>query len=126
MIKHIDHVGIKVSNLPHICQALKNLGILCSSIEKYDEVGLQIASLGTWETSIELLEVIDQNSPIAHDKLGLHHLALKTDDIEEIYNKMKASSYYKSEGGIHKGAHNRKIFFFKISGHEDIFFECVE
>lgn|SRR5574341_1064827 len=125
MIKHIDHVGIKVSNLPQICQALKNLGILCSNIEKYDEVGLQIAFLGAWETSIELLEVINQNSPIAHDKLGLHHMALKTDDIQETYNKMKKSSYYKLEGEI-QVAHNRKIFFFKISGHEDTLFECVE
>ncbi len=101
MIKRVDHIGIKVSNLPHIRQALENLGIPCSSIEKYDEVGLQIALLGKWETSIELMEVTDQNSPIAHDKLGLHHLALKTDNIEETYNKMKESSYYKLEGGIH-------------------------
>lgn len=45
MIKSVDHIGIKVSNLSHILKAFENIGIPCSSIEKYNEVGLQIAFL---------------------------------------------------------------------------------
>ncbi|CAN2040132.1 VOC domain-containing protein [Candidatus Magnetomoraceae bacterium gMMP-15] len=126
MIKSIDHIAIKVANLKDVCQAFENLGITCNSIEEYDEVGLQIAFLDTGENKIELLEVIDQNSPIVHDKTGLHHLALKTDNIEDTYNKMKQNDKFKVEGVIRKGAHDKKIFFFKIKTQKDVLFECVE
>jgi len=129
MIKNIDHIAIKVSNLSMVCHAFETLGLPCNSIEKFDEVGMKIAFLGdvkdNEETGIELLEVIDQSSPIANDKPGLHHVGLKVKNIEEIYNRMKKSDQYKLLGEIRKGAHSR-IFFFKITGQEEILFECVE
>ncbi len=129
MIKNIDHIAVKVSDLAQVNQALENLGLPCKSIKKFSEVGMQIAFLGKGnvneEITVELLEVTDPSSPIANDPSGLHHLGLKVTDIEEIFYKMKRSNLYKVEGGIRKGAHS-KIFFFRIKGEEEILFECVE
>ena len=125
MIKNLEHIAIKVTDLSSVCRALENLGLPCNSIEQYDEVGMRIAFLGDRETRMELLEVIDPGSPIVNDKPGLHHLGIKVKNIEEIYNKMKESDLYEVQGNIRQGAHSR-IFFFKIKGQEEVLFECVE
>lgn len=126
MIKSIDHIAIKVQNLEPICRAFASLGVPCTDIEQYDEVGLKIAFLASGETAIELLEVTSQKSPVAHDKNGLHHMALKTDDIEKAHQGMKKNDKFRVEGEIRKGAHDRRIFFFKIKNMEDVLFEYVE
>lgn len=125
MIKNIDHIAIKVTNLSQVSQALEELGIPCKSMERFDEVGMRIAFLGEHETGIELLEVINQSSPIVNEKAGFNHIALKVTDIEAIYDRIKKSDRYKLEGEIRQGAHSR-IFFFRIRGQEEILFECVE
>lgn len=125
MIKNLDHIAVKVTDLSSVCRAFENLGFHCNSIEQYDEVGMRIAFLGDRETRMELLEVTDESSPIVNDKPGLHHLGIKVKNIEEIYHKMKESDLYEVQGNIRQGAHSR-IFFFKIKGQEQVLFECVE
>jgi methylmalonyl-CoA/ethylmalonyl-CoA epimerase len=125
MIKNIDHIAIKVSNLNDVNMALENLGLPCKRIEQFDEVGMRIAFLDAGETAVELLEVTDPSSPIANDKTGLHHLGIKIKNIEETFDMMKKSDKYRVQGEIRQGAHSR-IFFFRIAGQEDILFECVE
>jgi hypothetical protein len=125
MIKHIDHIGIKVTDLPAVCRALEEMGVPCNHIAQYDEVGMRIAFLGDRESRLELLEVTDPSSPIVDDKPGLHHLGLAVKDIEETYSRMKQSDRFKVQGTIRHGAHSR-IFFFKIAGQEDVLYECVE
>lgn len=127
MIKNIDHIAIKVSNLTIACQALENLGLTCKSIEQFDEVSMRIAFLCSLnnETTLELLTVTDPSSPIVNDPSGLHHIGLKVENIENIYDMMKDDDRYRLENDIKKGAHSR-IFFFRIKGQEEILFECTE
>ncbi|MDQ1352990.1 MAG: methylmalonyl-CoA/ethylmalonyl-CoA epimerase [Acidobacteriota bacterium] len=125
MIEQLDHIAIKVTDLSSVCQALEQLGLPCTGIGQFDEVGMRIAFLGNRETHMELLEVTAETSPIVNDKPGLHHLGIKVKDIEGAYNKMRESDRYKVLGDIRQGAHSR-IFFFKIKGQEEILFECVE
>ncbi|MCI0471787.1 MAG: VOC family protein [Candidatus Aminicenantes bacterium] len=127
MMKNIDHIAIKVSDLILSCQALENLGLTCKSIEQYNEVSMQIAFLSSPnnKTTLELLAVTDPSSPIANDPAGLHHIGLKVENIEKIYKMMKGDKRYKLEGDIRKGSHSR-IFFFRIKDQEETLFECVE
>lgn len=125
MIEQLDHIAIKVTDLSAVCRAFEGLGLPCTGLEQYDEVGMRIAFLGDRETRMELMEVTSETSPIANDKPGLHHLGIKVKNIEEIYNKMKDSDRCRVLGDIRQGAHSR-IFFFKIIGQEEILFECVE
>lgn len=125
MITHIDHIAVKVTDLPAVCRAFEEMGVPCNNIEQYDEVGMRIAFLGDRESRMELLEVTDFSSPIVDDKPGLHHLGLTVKDIEETYTRMIQSDRFNVQGNIRQGAHSR-IFFFRIAGQEEILFECVE
>ena len=127
MMKSIDHIAIKVSDLGTVCQSLEKLGMNCDRIEQYNEVGMRIAFLSNPndETTLELLDVTDPSSPIVDDPPGLHHLGLKVQNIEDTYEKMKNDTQYSIQGEIRQGAHS-KIFFFKIKGQEEILFECVQ
>jgi hypothetical protein len=127
MIKNIDHIAIKVSNLTTACQALENLGLTCKRIEQFDDVSMLIAFIGSLnnETTLELLAVTDPSSPIVNDPCGLHHVGLKAENIENTYNMIKNDDRCRVESDIRKGAHSR-IFFFRIKGQEEILFECTE
>lgn len=125
MIEQLDHIAIKVANLKEVSSVLEDMGLPCTSIKQHDEVGMRIAFLGNRETRLELLEVTANNSPIANDKSGLHHLGIKVKNIEEAFKKLKESDRCQVLGEIRQGVHSR-IFFFKMIEQEEILFECVE
>lgn len=125
LIEYIDHIAIKITNLPMVSRIFEELGLSSTGIVQHDEVGMRIAFLGNHKTRMELLEVTAETSPIVNDKPGLHHLGIKVRNIETIYEKMKENHRYKVLEDIRQGAHSR-VFFFKISGQEEILFECVE
>ncbi len=125
MIKDIDHVAVKVSDIDSVCSAFTGLGYECSSVGQYDEVGMKIAFLGKGDSRMELLEVTDSSSPAAEDKNGMHHIGVKVDNIEAVFSKMKGDNRYIVEGQVRQGAHSR-IFFFRLNGEEETLYECVE
>lgn len=124
-IKNIDHMAIKISDLPQVCAALENLGLACQKVGQRDEVGMRIAWLKHGQTTVELLEVTDSSSPIFNDPPGLHHLGLKVKNLEDTYRMMEKNDQYKIEGKICQGIHSR-IFFFRLTGQKEILFECSE
>ena len=125
MIKAIDHIAIKVDDLLQVSSALEALGLPAPKTKQFDEVGMKIAFMKVGEIYLELLKVTDDNSPIVNDPSGIHHIGIKTQDIEATYEKMASSEQFELQGKIRKGAHTR-IFFFKLTGNEKILFECVE
>lgn len=127
MIKNIDHIAIKVSNLSRVCRTFNVLGIPLEGIKKFPEVGMEIAFLGgkKGQIGMELMTVTDSSSPIDKDPPGFHHVGLKVADIEAAFSKIKASDLFNVEGAIKQGAHAR-IFFFRLKAQEEILFECVE
>ncbi len=125
MIKNIDHIAFKVGNLLEMCDTLGAVGLVCNEIKKYSEVGMNIAFLGNAETRIELLEVIDQTSPISSAPEGFNHIGFKVKNIDKTYSMMQKNPQFTPIGNIRQGAHSR-IFFFKIKGYDDVLFECVE
>lgn len=126
MIKDIAHIGITVANINEIIEELEILGMPCTSRAFHDEIGMDIAFCGKGESSIELGEKKSkvENSPIS-DKLGVHHIALKVEDIEKYYSMIKSSDKYSVQMEIKQGAHG-KVFFFRINNWDEILFECVE
>lgn len=125
MLKDIDHIAIKVSDIESTCALFDAMGFHCNSIAQYDEVAMKIAFLGNGESHLELLEVTDASSPIVNDASGIHHVGIKVNDIEAIYNKMADSKGYILEGAIRQGARGR-IFFFRLRNEPNTLFECVE
>lgn len=91
----MDHIGIAVQSLeatlPFYTEVLK---LELKGIEEVESEGVKVAFLQVGETKIELLEPLHENSPIAKhiEKRGegIHHIALRTDSIEEEMEQVKS------------------------------------
>jgi len=122
----LHHIGIKVSSIDKILETFSQLGLICEENEICSEVGLRIACVPLGNIKIEFLEIMDENSPIAQDPHGLHHVALGTKNLEKWYHMMALSNAFKVDGKIRLGLHHRKLFFFRLKEAPDTLYECVE
>ncbi|MCI5209692.1 MAG: methylmalonyl-CoA epimerase [Candidatus Electrothrix sp. ATG2] len=84
MLQKIDHIGIAVHS---IAQARifyeQALGLHCEQIEEVASQQVRTAFFSLGETKIELLEPLDEASPIAkflqRQGEGVHHIAYRSD-----------------------------------------------
>src|SRR5699024_7748888 len=93
-IKKIAHIGIAVKQLDTALLFYTDaLGLTVENIETVASEKVKIAFLIIGDTRIELLEPIDDTSPI-HTFIqkrgeGIHHIALEVDDIEQRLHTLK-------------------------------------
>lgn len=112
----IDHIGIAVASLD---EALKfwerSLGIKCTGIEEVAEQKVRTAFLPLGDTEVELLEATDPESPVAKfiEKRGegIHHLAVRVENLEEALEKMKALGLRMIDEKPRYGAGGARIAF---------------
>jgi len=131
MIKKINHIGIAVNSIE---QALKLytgvLGLNLKGIEVIEEQRTRTAILPVGESSIELLESLDPESPIARyiEKFGegIHHLALEVDDIEDALKQVKQSGLPLIDEKPRKGVENTDIAFLHPKGTGRVLLELVQ
>src|SRR5262245_13222661 len=91
----IDHIGIATSDLAGTTTVwCDTLGLQLDSTEEVGEQGVRVAMLEIGESHIELLEPSRADSPVARflEKrgAGIHHLAIRVDDIESELSKLRA------------------------------------
>ncbi|REJ38256.1 MAG: methylmalonyl-CoA epimerase [Bacillota bacterium] len=86
MIQAIDHIGIAVADLDEALAAWSRLGLDRPVIEDVPEQGVRVAMLPVGGGKIELLAPLSPDSPVGRflerRGPGLHHVALRVDDIE--------------------------------------------
>lgn len=86
MYEAIDHVGIAVANLEEALAAWGRLGLGEPVIEEIPDQGVRVAMLPVGTGKIELLEPLRPDSPVGRflerRGPGLHHMALRVDDLE--------------------------------------------
>ena len=112
----IDHIGIAVASLD---EALKfwerSLGIKCTGVEEVAEQKVRTAFLPLGDTEVELLEATDPESPVAKfiEKRGegIHHLAIRVENLEEALEKMKALGLRMIDEKPRYGAGGARIAF---------------
>jgi methylmalonyl-CoA epimerase len=116
MLEKIDHIGIAVRSIDQAKPFFeKVLGLPCEDEEVVESQKVKTAFFAVGEVHIELLEPTSDDSPIAkfleNKGEGIHHIAYKTDDIENQLNQAK-------EGGcrlIHEtpiaGAGGKQVAF---------------
>ena len=96
MIEGIDHIGIAVHNIEEKAELYGDvLGLTHEGTEVVEEQGVKVAFFRVGESLIELLEPIDDDGPVArfldnHGE-GIHHLALRCDDIEEGRDRVESA-----------------------------------
>ena len=96
MLEKIDHIGIAVRSIDQAKPFFeKVLGLPCEGEEVVESQKVKTAFFAVGEVHIELLEPTSDDSPIAkfleNKGEGIHHIAYKTDDIENQLGQAKKS-----------------------------------
>lgn len=116
MIEQIDHIGIAVRSLSTAVPLFRDLfGLAYEGEDLVEEQGVRVAFLRAGEVLIELLEPTGPDTPVARflDKRGegIHHIAMRTDDIEAARDKVGASGIRLLSDRPRDGAHGKLISF---------------
>jgi len=121
MIAKIDHIGIAVNNLEEAIKVYTEaLGLKVEDIETVEEQSAKVAMIPVGESRIELLESTSPEGPIAkHIERrgeGLHHIALGTDNIEDILSDLKEHGVRLVDEEPRIGAGGSRIAFIHPKG----------
>jgi len=116
MIQKIDHIGLAVKK---IAQALpfyqQQLGLKEVHIEEIADQKVRIAILPLGESTIELLEPTDPQSPvakfIAKKGEGIHHIAFEVDELSPTLKELDRSGICLVDKEPRQGAQGKKIAF---------------
>lgn len=89
----IDHLGIAVKSLQQAKKFYQQLGMQVMPEEVVEAEKVRLAMVPLGESRIELLEPINEESPIAKFLAkrgeGLHHVSLRVDDIKATVKNLK-------------------------------------
>lgn len=130
-LKNIDHIGIAVSNLQESLSFWEtSLGIEPHGIQEVPEQKLRTAFLPIGETEIELLESTSAESSVAkfiekHGE-GLHHIAIRVDDIEAALAELKAKGIQLIDETPRNGAGGAWIAFVHPKATHGVLLELCE
>ena len=115
-VEKIDHIGIVVESIDTWIGFYRDvLGLDYTGSEEVAEQKVRVAFLTIGESRIELLEPTSPDSPIAGflEKRGggMHHIALKVDNIEEALVRHKEAGARLIDETPRIGAHGTRIAF---------------
>ena len=127
----IDHIGIAVKSLADAVKVYQQaMGLDVSGYDQVDDQGVRVAMLPIGESRIELLEPIRPDSPIekfmAKRGEGIHHIAVKVDNIETALARLKDSGARLIDSTPRLGAHNTRIAFVHPASTHGVLLELVE
>jgi len=112
----IEHIGIAVNDLNTSSSFWENiLNIIHTHTEDVEEEGVSTNIFDTGKGKIELLDSLDDNSPI-HKFLqkrgpGIHHICLEVDDVNNAIIELKKSNISILNESPSIGAEGYKIVF---------------
>jgi methylmalonyl-CoA/ethylmalonyl-CoA epimerase len=115
-MERLEHIGIAVRNLEE-SNALfaKLLGKEHYKIEVVESEGVRTSFFELGGVKIELLEAINDNSPIAKfiEKRGegIHHLAFEVNDLEKEIDRQELNGFTPINDVPKNGADNKRISF---------------
>ena len=130
-LKNIDHIGIAVSNLQESLSFWeRSLGIELHGIEEVAEQNVRTAFLPVGGTEIELLEPTNVDSSVARfiEKRGegLHHIAIRVDNIEAALAELKAKGVQLIDETPRNGAGGARIAFVHPKATRGVLLELCE
>ena len=116
MILGLDHVGIAVNRVDSVLQLYeKLLGLKLERIESSERDMIRAAILVAGNTKIELIEPLGETSRIRsfleNQGEGLHHIAFKVDNIEEMLRDLEDKGVVLIDKKPRTGVEGGKIAF---------------
>ncbi len=118
MIGRLNHVAIVVPDLAAGAACYRDtLGAKVSAPRSFPEHGVRVVFVELPNTKIELLEPLDENSPVAgflaNNPAGaMHHVCYEVDDIIAARERMvKQGARLLGDGEPKTGAHGKPVLF---------------
>lgn len=114
-VRSVDHIAIATADLEGSLKLFADaLGITCDHVEELPERGIKVAMLPVGDTRIELITPLREGSEVSAflDKRGggIHHIALKTDDVDGDVAELKAKGVRMAQDPS-PGAHGCRVAF---------------
>lgn len=130
-VKVVDHIGIAVKSIEESLKFWEeSLGIHCHGVEEVAEQKVKTAFLPIEDTEIELLEGTSEDSPVSKfiEKKGegLHHMAIRVDDLEKALAELKEKGVRLIDETPRIGAGGAKIAFVHPKASGGVLLELCE
>ncbi len=131
MITGLDHIGIAVNKIDDVLPIYRQLlGLKLVSLKEGKHQGVRAALLAVGETNIELIEPLDRKSPVSRflEKRGqgIHHIALKVDNIEKMLEQFKEKGIFLIDEKPRLGIEGGKIAFLHPKSTGNVLLELCE
>jgi len=131
MTRKINHIGIAIKSIDDVFNFYKNdLGLEFEGYEVVEEQGVRVAFFKAGESRIELLEPLNNNSPVAKfiEKRGegMHHLALGSDDLKFDLSNLEKSGVKLIDKTPRNGAHHTQIAFLHPKSSKGVLVELTQ
>jgi methylmalonyl-CoA/ethylmalonyl-CoA epimerase len=127
----IEHIGIATRALDEALLFWRDaLGLDVSETEEVAEQKVRVAMLPVGETRVELLEPTSEDSPvakfIAKRGAGIHHIAVRVQDIRESLERLKKQGIRLIDETPRTGAGGCLVAFVHPSSANGVLLELVE
>ncbi|HKC63069.1 MAG TPA: methylmalonyl-CoA epimerase [Pyrinomonadaceae bacterium] len=127
----IEHIGIATRTLDDALAFWRDaLGLKVVHTEVVEEQKVRVAMLPVGEPRIELLEPTSEDSPVAKflEKrgAGIHHIAVRVDDIRATLKRLKASGARLIDETPRVGADGCLVAFVHPSSANGVLLELIE
>lgn len=112
----IEHIGIAVADMEQAVKTYEQLlQTPCFKKEQVASEGVETAFFQLADSKIELLEAMNEDSPIAKFILkkgeGIHHIAFEVEDIEAEMKRLSALGFQVLNEQPKRGADNKLVCF---------------
>ena len=118
MIGKLNHIAIAVPDIKEAADKYRNIfGAKVSEEVEQPDHGVTTVFIDLWNTKIELLEVLGEDSPIQkfidkNPKGGMHHICLEVKNINDAIEKLNTHEVSITGTGKPKiGAHGKPVVF---------------
>ena len=133
VLENLYHVAVAVRNLEEVERVYETaLGLKVEHREVVEEQGVKTSMLVPRRggTAIELLEPVDENSPISKflDKRGegIHHICFAVDDIESALARLKKEGVRLIDETPRVGAYDSRVAFIHPKAMNGVLIELAE
>src|SRR5215510_3959437 len=127
----LDHIGIATREINQSLALWRDtLGLTLDHTEEVTEQGVRVGMLAIGGSHVELLEPLSDDSPVGKflDKRGpgIHHIAIRVDDIRAELAKLKTSGARLIDEEPRTGAGGCLVAFVHPSSTGGVLLELVE
>lgn len=130
-MKKVDHIGIAVRNLEEVIPYYtETLGCPLLKIEEVASQKVRVAFIDAGNIKLELLEPMDESSPIAKfmEKRGegIHHIAFGVEDIDSRMAELREKGVQLLSEEAKPGAGGAMVAFLHPNSSNGVLYELCE